>query len=150
MDNDEATIKHLLLPEGILRDNLKATVKQVIVNFVDERGDLLHQALLTTVPRVGEEVELIIVPQIDQASLARLDLSKVTHLGVLKHLLGFRDKEYDAVEKAAEGSLSEEKIYNGTVLRVKWQWFVASRHAGVTIATVVLKLVQDGSFRADR
>jgi hypothetical protein len=120
-----------------------------MVAFVDERGDLLQEASLTAVPRVGEEVELILMPKVDPASLPR-DLPKLSGFKALKILLWGGDKEFDKqIDKSLEGvQLPDPKILNGTVLRVKWTPFVPSLENTITAATVVLRL-QDDSPRAD-
>ena len=121
---------------------------RVMVGFVDEDGNLLQRGLLTTVPRVGEEVELIIIPEVDPASLPELAL-EMTGFQVFKSLMGFRDKKLERdAEKACE-KLPEPTVRNGTVLRVKWTPFVASAEHAITAATVVLKM-QDGGPRVDR
>jgi len=123
-------------------DEYEATVGRVMVAFVDERGDLLQEALLTTVPRIGEEVELIIIPKVDPASLSRLDLPEMSGFQYLKNLMGFRDEklEKDIVKSVAGVELPDPSVRNGTVLRVKWTPFVASPKHAVTAATVVLKM----------
>jgi len=137
-----------LTSHSIHLEQYEATVGRVMVEFVDEDGNPLQQGLLTTVPRVGEEVELIILPEVDPASVAELGL-KMTGFQIFKSLMGFRDKKLEKdVEKATE-KLPEPTVRNGTVLHVKWTPFVASAEHAITAATVVLKM-QDGGPRVDR
>jgi hypothetical protein len=93
---------------------------------------------------VGEEVELIIMPQIDPSSLPEEAVPNLSASEVLKSVIGGVDKETEKkFEKAIEGvELPDPKICNGTVQRVRWTPFVASPEnaVAVTAATVVLKL----------
>jgi hypothetical protein len=122
---------------------------RVMVAFVDERGDLLQEAWLATVPRAGEEVELIILPKVDPGSLPRTDMVNWSGFARVKSALNILtfggDKEMDKlIEKSVEGmELPDPKVLKGTVLRVRWTPFVASpEHPeyAVTAATVVLEL----------
>ena len=116
-------------------DNYEATIGRVMVAFVDERGDLLQEALLTTVPRVGEEVELIIMPKLDPASIPTPSLFKAIKMMI------WGDKEFEKkIEKSVEGIELPARV--GTVLRVRWTPFVASPERALTAATVVLKLIR--------
>jgi hypothetical protein len=139
-------------PEGNLSAAYEATAGRVMVAFVNECGDLLQEALLATVPRVGEEVELILLPKVDPASQPGLETSNWSRFerlkSVLKILILGQDKQIDKlIEKSVESTdLPNPKILNGTVLRVRWTPLVASPEHAVTAATIVLK-VQDVTSR---
>jgi hypothetical protein len=126
----------------------KATQGLVMVVFVNEHGDHLQEAWLTTVPRVGEDVELTIMP--DLASVPQTD---VTNLVVKQNaferlktavkilILGHDPKLDTEIGKLIQGvELPDPKVVGGTVLRVKWAPFVASPEIAITTATVVIKL----------
>ncbi|HEV3436840.1 MAG TPA: hypothetical protein VG122_05750 [Gemmata sp.] len=126
----------------------KATQGLVMVVFVNEHGDPLQEAWLTAVPRVGEDVELAILP--GPAIMPQIDATKLSvnqntferlKTAVKLLILGHDPKLDTEIGKQIQGvELPDPKFVGGTVLRVKWAPFVASPELAITTATVVIKL----------
>jgi hypothetical protein len=125
----------------------KATQGLVMVVFVNERGDNLQEAWLTTVPRVGEDIELAImsdpanVPQIDTTNLSvNQNAFERLKTAVKVLILGHDPKLDTEIGMLTQGvEVPDPKVVRGTVLRVKWAPFVVSPELAITAATVVIK-----------
>jgi hypothetical protein len=140
-------------------DDNERTLGRVAVSFEDERGQLLQDALLIAVPRVGEEVQLRIFDhKVDQDAIEarlkqtlpklgffkRLKLSSKVLFGVLGLHEGPSPKDMGLEEKDMGLDDVKEKVLEGTIVRVVWRPVVISPEIAVTCATVVVKL-RDGT-----
>jgi len=106
------------------------SIGRILVYFEDETGNVLQMNVLPALPRVGDDIELIGIPEVDVKSLPKLGPLK----SIKSMIWGPSEEDFKDVVLS-----KNPKVYEGTVVRVKWtiqDWNASGTVPGNDLGTI--------------